>query len=149
MSLPFELPIELRPFFTDEHFSDYPFVTIPQSFHDDRGDILNIADGHLGDVAHIFSHSSAIRANHYHETDWHLTYLVNGSMHYTYCPLEDLDDTKLILVNAGQMIFSPPKIVHRMDFLKKSDMIAISRNSRKSEAYDLDTKRVEIEHKVH
>ena len=82
------LPSELGKIFSEDCFSNYPIVEIPQIFSDERGTIANIADGRLGDVAVIESKKSAIRANHYHETDWHLSYLVTGRMLYSWKSLQ-------------------------------------------------------------
>ncbi len=77
-----EIPNELSKIFTKSHFLNYPKILIPQNFVDDRGTIKNIADGKLGDVAIISSKANSIRANHVHDNDWHLSYVVSGSMRY-------------------------------------------------------------------
>ena len=63
------IPKELSELFQEKHFTNYPFVEIPQSFSDERGSIENIADGNLGDVAVITSVAGAMRANHLYEHD--------------------------------------------------------------------------------
>jgi len=48
--MPAEIPSSLSSLFGVAQFRDYPLVTISQRFTDERGQILNIADGVLGDV---------------------------------------------------------------------------------------------------
>lgn len=136
-----ELPEELKPLFNDSHFASYPFVKIPQEFHDSRGSILNIADGVLGDVAVIYNSPGSIRANHYHETDWHLSFLLNGSMTYRWRSLDSTDKGEIKLT-PGELIFTPSGIIHQMLFSERATFIAISKLSRSQVNYESDTKRV-------
>lgn len=47
--------------------SNYPAIEAFQEFIDDRGSIINIADGQIGDVAVINSAAGSIRASHFHK----------------------------------------------------------------------------------
>jgi oxalate decarboxylase/phosphoglucose isomerase-like protein (cupin superfamily) len=134
-----KLPAELSDMFKEIHFEKYPFVTVPQSFTDERGQIINIADGKLGDVAVIFSRQGALRANHVHENDWHLSYMIFGSMSYSW---NDGNESYSVHVKAGDMIYTPPKIAHKMTFLEESCFIAVAALNRDSENYELDTTRL-------
>jgi uncharacterized RmlC-like cupin family protein len=136
------IPNSLSSIFTDKHFTDYPKVLVPQNFVDDRGSIKNIADGKLGDVAVITSKANSIRANHLHDHDWHLSYLVSGSMKYYWST--DLENSKFesVIVNSGEMIYTPPKAPHKMVFLEDSVFIAISGLSRVQENYEADTNKL-------
>lgn len=135
------VPIELAEYFKEDEFPNYPFVEFPQRFHDERGEILNIADGQLGDVAVIESEVGAIRANHYHKTDWHITYIVSGQLKYFW---QSGDDTKSVIVNPGHAVFTPTMVPHKMEFLEKSIMIAVARNSRTQDHYEEDTIKAEL-----
>jgi uncharacterized RmlC-like cupin family protein len=136
------IPNSLSSIFNDKHFATYPKVLVPQNFVDDRGSIKNIADGKLGDVAVITSKANSIRANHIHDHDWHLSYLVSGSMKYYWST--DLENSKFesVVVNSGEMIYTPPKAPHKMVFLEDSVFIAISELSRVQENYEADTNRL-------
>ena len=79
-----EIPSELSSYFKPQDLVDYPKLKIPQSFTDERGTIVNIADGVLGDVALIQSNENSIRANHVHKSDWHLSFCVAGSLVYSF-----------------------------------------------------------------
>ena len=136
------IPDSLSSIFTKEHFANYPKILIPQNFIDDRGSIRNIADGKLGDVAVITSKLNSIRANHVHDHDWHLSFMISGSMKY-YWKSEMQDGLEnSTIVNAGEMVYTPPRSPHKMVFLEDSVFIAISQLSRVQENYEADTKRL-------
>ena len=135
-----EIPSTLSSLFSDENFANYPKVLIPQIFNDDRGSIKNLADGRLGDVAIISSQQSSIRANHVHENDWHFSYLVSGQMRYFW--KDSNKEVQSLIVKAGEMVYTPPKIPHKMQFLEESVFIAISELSRSQNNYESDTKKI-------
>ena len=137
-----EIPKELSKIFTEGHFKNYPKVLVPQNFEDERGIIKNIADGKLGDVAIITSKTNSIRANHVHDNDWHLSYIVSGSMKYFWKNEIETAEIKSIVVKAGEMVYTPKKSPHKMQFLEDSTFIAISQLSRVQENYEEDTKRL-------
>ncbi|MBM3456245.1 MAG: cupin domain-containing protein [Bacteroidetes bacterium] len=134
------IPSTLSSLFSDENFANYPKVLIPQIFNDDRGSIKNLADGRLGDVAIISSQKSSIRANHVHENDWHFSYLVSGQMRYFW--KDSNRQVQSLIVKAGEMVYTPPKIPHKMQFLEESVFIAISELSRSQNNYEADTKKM-------
>jgi len=136
------IPNSLSPIYTAKHFADYPKVLVPQNFVDDRGSIKNIADGKLGDVAVIASKANSIRANHVHDHDWHLSYLVSGSMKYYWRSDLETSKSESVVVNSGEMVYTPPKAPHKMVFLEDSVFIAISGLSRVQENYEADTKKL-------
>jgi uncharacterized RmlC-like cupin family protein len=137
-----EIPKELSTIFTEDHFKNYPKVLVPQNFEDERGVIKNIADGKLGDVAIITSKANSVRANHVHDDDWHLSYLVSGSMKYFWKSEIEASETKSVVVKAGEMVYTPKKSPHKMQFLEDSIFIAVSQLSRVQENYEEDTKRL-------
>ena len=137
-----EIPEELSKIFTEDHFKNYPKVLVPQNFEDERGVIKNIADGKLGDVAIITSKANSVRANHVHDDDWHLSYLVSGSMKYFWKNEIEASETKSVVVKAGEMVYTPKKSPHKMLFLEDSIFIAVSQLSRVQENYEEDTKRL-------
>ena len=135
-----EIPSTLSSLFSVENFANYPKVLIPQIFNDERGSIKNLADGRLGDVAIISSQQSSIRANHVHENDWHFSYLVSGQMRYFW--KDSNKEVQSLIVKAGEMVYTPPKIPHKMQFLEESVFIAISELSRSQNNYEADTKKI-------
>ena len=133
-----EIPNELLGYFNPNDFGNYPRVSIPQSFLDERGEIINIADGMLGDVAVIHSKINAVRANHVHESDWHLSYCLTGSLNYSY---REGEEVQTIRIRAGELFFTPAGVPHRMDFMLDTTLVVVSRNSRKKEKYEEDTRK--------
>jgi uncharacterized RmlC-like cupin family protein len=137
------IPLALQKYFREDSFLNYPLIEIPQKFIDERGSIVNIADGTLGDVAVITSKPNSIRANHVHKEDWHLSYLVDGEIKYFW--EEDLKQ-KSMIIKPGELFYTPPKTPHKMIFLKESTFIAVAAMSRTQENYDNDTTRLEDGH---
>jgi len=138
------IPRELVGLFEASHFVNYPFVVIPQSFSDERGWIANIGDGEIGDVAFITSVKGAIRANHVHSKDWHLSFMVSGSMDYSWESANGVMNK--IRVNVNDLIYTPPQVPHKMEFLEDSKFIAIAKLKRSHLEYEADTQRLLPEH---
>ena len=138
-----QTPKNLSSLFKESHFSNYPIVEIPQSFTDERGVISNIADGDLGDVAFITCTSGAVRANHIHKNDWHLTYLINGRMIYQWEDSNSRVKKGKIEVVEGQLFYTPSNTAHKMTFLTESSFIAVSGLHRDQASYESDTLRLE------
>ena len=128
------------------HFANYPKISIPQIFMDERGLISNIADGKLGDVAVITSAPRTIRANHYHNADWHFSYMVSGSMKYSWAPINNPSEQHFVIAQPGDLIYTPSLVAHKMEFLEDSCFIAISALSRSHLNYEADTVRLDTEH---
>ena len=141
-----DMPKELSPMFEPDHFKAYPKVEIPQVFSDERGLISNIADGKLGDVAVITSTAGSVRANHFHNADWHFSYMVSGSMKYSWKPMDSTSNQESIIATAGDLVYTPPLVAHKMEFLEESCFIAISALNRNQENYEADTVRLEATH---
>ena len=133
------IPKELSRYFNESDFSRYPFVTIPQIFEDTRGEIRNLADGSIGDVAIITSNSGAIRANHFHHEDWHLCYLVSGEMEYFWSANVEENQFQSVKVKSNEMVFTPAGTPHKIVFNENSVFLSISKLSRISENYERDT----------
>jgi len=136
------IPPGLQGFFSTEHFNNYPKISLPQQFIDNRGTITNIADGSIGDVAVISSIKGAIRANHFHESDWHLTFMISGSMTYLWKQTLDSDEFENLICSSGDLVYTPPCTPHKMVFLENSTFIAVSALSRSQANYELDTQRL-------
>ena len=135
-------PDSFSSLFSPSSFEKYPIVTVPQRFFDERGEILNIADGTLGDVAFITSNKGAVRANHVHNYDWHLTFLISGIMIYQWKESMNSEKQERLEVSAGQLFYTPSNTPHKMTFLEDSQFIAVSGLHRDKESYENDTKRL-------
>jgi uncharacterized RmlC-like cupin family protein len=134
------IPSSISKYFHQDHFENYPVVKVPQKFLDERGQIVNIADGELGDVAVITAKPDTVRANHTHKEDWHLSYLIDGEIKYFW---EEDAKQKSVIVKPGELFYTPPKTPHKMLFLKKSIFVAVAAMSRTQENYEKDTIRLD------
>lgn len=117
---------------------NYPLINSVQTFQDERGLILNLADGDIGDVAVIISEAGAIRANHFHNEDWHICHLIQGRS--TYFWKDSLESRSQNLeMGSGMSVITPPLVPHKFVFIEKTTMVVISKLSRLKINYDTDT----------
>jgi quercetin dioxygenase-like cupin family protein len=127
--------------------SSWPKETIVETdepFIDDRGEIRPIVDVPNQSVGILFTKKGAVRANHYHKTDWHYCYIVSGSIDYYERPLGSKEKPKHVKINAGQTFFTPPLVEHVMLFPEDTVFLTISRNPRTHEVYENDIVRVDL-----
>ena len=71
--------------------------------------------------------------------------MLKGKMEYTYQDMSDKNSKKkTIIVNAGEVVETPPMIKHAMKFLVPSVFIAFTTEPRDRKAYEEDTTRIEL-----
>ena len=109
---------------------------------DDRGSIQSLVNFPMKNLSLISSKKGTVRSNHYHVTDWHYMYVLSGSFDYYYRPSGSEAAPAMINVKAGGMVFTPPMEDHATVFLEDTQLLAMSRNPRDQEAYELDVRRV-------
>lgn len=112
---------------------------------DDRGMIVELAliNCNITSLIRITSKKGAVRANHYHRQDIHVTYLISGLMRYSE---QKLGTAKKVsrLVRAGELVISKPRVVHAMEFLRDSQMLVLTTESRRKKDYERDTVRIKL-----
>lgn len=136
----------ILPKVTDEERQSWPanpLSNLTAEFTDDRGEIVPILDTVMKSALMIHSAKSAVRANHYHKTDWHYCYFIKGKAEYIFRPVGSDETPSVLRVEAGQMIFTPPMIEHAVVFTDASSMLTLSRNPRTQELYEADIVRIE------
>lgn len=111
---------------------------------DDRGAIQPLVDAPMQSVLLITSRRGSLRANHYHKTDWHYCYVIEGRIEYFFRPHGSGEDPQRIVVPKGEMFFTPPMVDHAMRFLEDTAFLALSGNPRDQEAYEADVVRVQL-----
>jgi len=121
-----------------------PIVPLESPFVDDRGAIQPLVDLMMRSAVLITSKKGAVRANHYHKTDWHYCYVVEGCIEYFHRPTGSETEPERILVEAGQMVFTPPMVDHGMKFPVDTVFLALSRNPRDQESYEADVVRIHM-----
>ncbi|HER26334.1 MAG TPA: hypothetical protein ENI69_04420 [Rhodospirillales bacterium] len=123
---------------------DQALVPLEKPFIDDRGAIQPLVDRMMRSAVMIESKKGALRANHYHKTDWHYCYVLSGCIEYYHRPTGSEDEPEMLLIKAGQMMFTPPMIDHGMKFPEDTVFLTLSRNPRDQATYEADVVRVDM-----
>ena len=132
---------------TDEEMATWPdhgVVKLEKPFVDGRGSIKPLVDAMMKSAVMIESKAGSLRANHYHKTDWHYCYVVSGTIEYLHRPTGSDNEPETILVNQGEMVFTPPMIDHGMKFPVDTVFLTLSRNPRDQASYEADVVRLEM-----
>lgn len=119
-------------------------VPLDPPFVDDRGAIQPLVDVPMQSALLITSKRGSLRANHYHKTDWHYCYVIEGRIEYFFRPHGSAEEPERIVVPRGEMFFTPPMVDHAMRFLDDTAFLALSGNPRDQEAYEADVVRVQL-----
>lgn len=127
------------------------FRSLKPEFVDERGSItMMLDDGKtiVKSVLLITSKKGSVRANHYHKTDSHYSYVLSGKMEYTEQPISKEGNTESkkesAILEAGDMVFSAPMVAHAMKFLEDSVFLALATESRHQTEYEKDTVRIKV-----
>ena len=119
-------------------------VKLEKPFVDVRGKIQPLVDEMMRSAVMIESKAGSLRANHYHKTDWHYCYVVSGTIEYLHRPTGSQAEPEVIMVNEGEMVFTPPMIDHGMKFPVDTVFLTLSRNPRDQATYEADVVRVDF-----
>ncbi len=117
-------------------------VPLHKPFSDSRGDIQPLVDLMMESCVLINSGKGTVRANHYHQTDWHFCYVLSGAIEYYHRPHGSSRKAARVMVKQGQLFFTPPQVDHAMVFAKKTTFLVLGRNSRAQEVYEADVVRI-------
>ena len=128
---------EERAAWPKEHVFDMPAM-----HRDARGDMVPILDAVMKSCVLIRSTSGAVRANHYHHTDWHYCYMLDGAVEYIYRGVGSTETPTVVRAVGGQCVFTPPMLEHAMVFTKPTNMLCLGRNLRIQEVYEADITRI-------
>ena len=132
---------------TEEEKASWPkevIVELEKPFVDDRGRIQPLVDTDMKSCVLIKSRKGTVRANHYHETDWHYCYVLKGTIEYYHRLHGTKEQPEKVVIKQGQMFFTPPKVEHAMLFIEDTEFLAWGRNSRAQEVYEADVERVQL-----
>ena len=138
------MKVDIKPV-TDEEKSQWPkevIVSLEAPFSDDRGGIQPLVDADMKSAVLIASKKGTVRANHYHQTDWHYCYVLKGSIDYYHRAVGSTDEPEHVKVSTGQMFFTPPMVEHAMVFPEDAEFLTFGRNSRQQEVCEADVERV-------
>ena len=132
---------------TEEEMKDWPkhpLVNLEKPFVDLRGSIQPLVDSIMKSAVMIQSKAGSLRANHYHKTDWHYCYVISGKIKYYYKELNSDKKPEVLIVEKGNMVFTPPLVEHCMKFPEDTLFLTLSRNPRDQETYELDVIRTNL-----
>ena len=136
--------MKIRPVTEGEH-KTWPktvIVALEDAHIDSRGEIQPLVDLPMESCVLIQSKKGTVRANHYHQTDWHFCYVLSGSIEYFHRPHGSNEKPEKILVKTGQLFFTPPLVDHAMVFPEDTAFLTFGRNSRSQEVYEADVVRI-------
>lgn len=105
-------------------------------------DILNKPVKHVGLIT---NEKDSVGGNHYHKLSTQYSYILSGKYEVLLAPWDQPFNVKKILLNAGEIIIIPPKIIHSFKALEKCVMIDVVSESREGSGYEEDTYRIKIE----
>jgi quercetin dioxygenase-like cupin family protein len=130
---------------TKEEKKNWPkevIVELEKAHVDVRGRIQSLVDLPMQSCVLISSAKGTVRANHYHQTDWHFCYVLSGSIEYHHRPHGSDKKPERVVLKAGQMFFTPPMVDHAMVFPEDTVFLTLGRNSRAQEVYEADVVRI-------
>ncbi len=128
----------------DETLPREVIVTMEAPFADSRGEIQPLVDRAMRSAVLISSKKGTVRANHYHKTDWHYCYVLEGRIEYHHRPHGSDAAPETVIVEKGQIFFTPPMVDHAMVFVEDTTLLALGRNSRVQAVYEADVERIEL-----
>ena len=122
-----------------------PYKILPIS-SDQRGIIADLLPGKkITSVLYITSKKGSVRANHYHKKDSHYMYVIKGKMQYVYKPVAKTGARKhSLVVNEGEIIYTPPMLMHAVKFLQNTQFLALTTEKRDQKTYENDIVRVNL-----
>jgi dTDP-4-dehydrorhamnose 3,5-epimerase-like enzyme len=129
-------------------YPEDPTIPTPLPFVNNAGSIQNFAIGTFKTATVIISKGRTVRSNHYHKTDSHVIYVLDGSCWYYWRDIKSqgpgTKDIKDKHYFPGQAFFTPPLIEHATFFPRHTTLFVVSRYSRDHESHESDLVRVKL-----
>jgi len=119
-------------------------IELEKPFSDERGEIQPLVDLTMKSCVLISSKKNSIRANHYHKTDWHFCYVLEGEIDYYHREVGDKEFPKMEKIKKNELFFTPPMVEHAMVFHKDTVFLTLGGNSRIQSEYESDLVRVDL-----
>ncbi len=116
-------------------------------FVDTRGAITKVLDDgktEIKSILYITSKAGAIRSNHYHKKDAHFCFIISGKMEWHEKPVEGEGEVETVVLGSGDMVYTPPMMIHAAKALEDSVFLAFATESRSQDEYEADTIRVKF-----
>ena len=128
----------------DGRYPTEPRVPVGTEFVNENGNIVNMAFGKFGGLALINSKEGSIRSNHYHKTDWHFITVMSGVVHYYWRPAGSSEEPQMEIFRMGETFFTPPMVEHGIYSPRETDIMALSRISRRHADHEADVVRIKL-----
>lgn len=112
---------------------------------DERGIISDLLNEKINHVGLITTEKGVIRANHYHKLSTQYSYILSGKFEVLTAHVDNPKDIKKVILNAGEIIIIPPKIIHKFKAIERAVMIDMISESRDGTGYEDDVVRLKIE----
>ena len=125
----------------DDTLPETTSVPLPPAFEDSRGVLQPLLFRPCGSVVVMNCTPGSVRAEHYHLTDWHYTFVISGSVDY-YERDHGIDAVRKQTFGPGEMFFTPPLADHAMHFTAESVVVVMSNRHRTQELYEADLVRL-------
>jgi dTDP-4-dehydrorhamnose 3,5-epimerase-like enzyme len=111
---------------------------------DDRGSIADIFYQTSMQHAAIVESKQAgvVRGNHYHKQTTQSVFVIKGRLRYWWQPVDRSQPPQSVLVEASDLVTSPPNEIHTMEMLEPNTFIVFSSGPRGGQDYESDTFRV-------
>lgn len=119
-------------------------VPLDEPFVNANGVIQNLLLERFTSAAIITSVAGAMRANHYHKTDWHYSFVVSGAVDYYERPVGSRGRPTCERFAAGTMFFTPPLVEHAMFFPEPTTFLTFAKNIRDHEHHEEDVVRIKL-----
>lgn len=118
------------------------------SYLDERGSIFMVLEScSVGSVSRITSVPDSVRARHYHVKDSHFILVNYGEIEYYEVPFDGAKPfgrLKKAILKEGDIYFTPPLMIHEMNFNVATQFDCYSLLPRGSKNYESDTVRVNL-----
>jgi quercetin dioxygenase-like cupin family protein len=116
-------------------------TTIGDLFTNANGVIVNILHEPINSVAVIYCKKDTERSNHYHKTDSHYLYVLEGEMEYYEREIDDKDHALYTKVLKGQMVFTDSMLVHQTKFRTDTILLSLATKKRDHKNHEKDVVR--------
>jgi len=127
-----------------EKYPEQVGVPLDAPFVNANGAIQNLLLERFTSAAIITSVPGSVRANHYHKTDWHYSYVIKGTVEYYWRPAGTKTEPKCERFPGGTMFFTPPLVEHAMFFPEETSFITFAKNIRDHQNHEADLVRVKL-----
>ena len=128
----------------DKKYFDKDLIDLHEGYSDTRGIIQPLCDLNMKSASLIISKKNTWRANHYHKSDWHFIYVLEGVFEYYYRKTNSKENIKKIIVKKDQLLFTGPLVDHAMLYTEETKILALSKNPRDQKTYEEDTVRIDF-----